>query len=238
MIVASAQYDGLSFFPDGYLARRAQRRANRLCGSLLVVALLGVGGAYLIAERSIARLREEHAAVTADFDREAGRLNRLGTMQKEQKTLERRAKLAEALVEKTPRAAVLSELRDLLPEDASLVEMSLMSKVRPQPPKTPEQILAEKKHPASVQLEPKTYDVTLKLGGVAYTDVQVAQYINRLSRSRYFTDVNLIFTRDLQIAGQAVRRFDVEMVVRADPLPATPDNSAQTLAATEATSMR
>ena len=223
--------DELSFFPDGYLARRAQARANRLCGSLLIVALLGVGGAYAIADRSLERLRGEHTQVSAAFDLEAARLGRLDSMQKEQQTLARRARLAESLVERTPRAEVLTELRDLLPEDASLVELVMASRVHPPTPKTPQQILAERQSPGMAVVEPKVYDVTLRVGGIAFTDVQVAQFISRLSRSRYFDDVNLLVSRDMDVAGQSMRRFDVELIVRAEPLP--PQTTIEPLATTE-----
>ncbi len=213
----------LSFLPDDYVARRAKARANRLCGSLLLVTILSVAGAFTYAQNSLAQLKQEHAAVNEQFRLESERLKRLDTLQKQQSELARRARLAESLIEKNPRTEVLASLKEELPAGTSLLEVVLGSKVRPVV-KTPEQILAEKqarksavKDATTEEPAPKLYDVNLKLAGLAYTDMQVADYINSLGRSRYFEDVNLLVSREFLYQNQMVRRFEVEMRVRDEP---------------------
>ena len=41
----------LSFLPDDYLERKAQRRANVLCAGLAVVVIATVGAAFSVTER-------------------------------------------------------------------------------------------------------------------------------------------------------------------------------------------
>jgi Tfp pilus assembly protein PilN len=214
----------LNFLPDDYVLARRRARANRLCGSLLAIVIVGIAGAFQYAERSLEALRAEHAQVSADFQREADRLQQLETLQKQQQILARRAGLAEALVERVPRVELLGELKELLPTNTSLMEVSMVSKVRPVI-KTVEEQLAEKRASSDPKAKatppepkPKFYDVTLKIAGLAYTDVQVATLINRLTRSRYFDDVNLLVSREFSFDGQLVRRFEVEMRVRPEPL--------------------
>lgn len=212
----------LDFLPDDYVAARARDRANRLCGTLLAIVIFSVAAAFGYAESSLRSLREQHAEITADFDREAARLAQLDTLRKQQQAVNRRATLAEALVERTTRTTLLSELTSLLPDGTSLAELTMASKVRVRV-KTPAEVLAEKQAPKGQPViappEPKRYDVTLKLVGLAYTDVQVAQFISRLGRSRCFDDVNLLVSREFTHEGQLVRRFEVEMTVRPEPLP-------------------
>lgn len=219
----------LSFLPDDYVARRAKARANRLCGSLLMVTIVSVAGAFTYAQNSLASLKQEHVRVNEQFRLESERLQRLETLQKQQTELARRAKLAEALIEKTPRTDVLSSVKSELPAGTSLVEVIMNSKVRAVV-KTPEQILAEKqarksaKKGAAVVPEepaPKVYDVTMKIVGMAHTDMQVADYINSLGRSPHFEDVNLLVSREFLYQDQSVRRFEVEMRVRNEPKPTT-----------------
>jgi Tfp pilus assembly protein PilN len=214
----------LNFLPDDYVAARNRSRANKLCGGLLVIVILSVAGAFSFAETSLHQLRAEHAQVTEQFDQEASRLKQLDTLQKQQQSLARRAALAEALVQKTTRTMLMNELTALLPEDTSLAELTLTSRVRERV-RTPEELLAEKQSlrngkPLTPVVEPKRYAVSLKLAGLAYTDVQVALFINRLSRSSYFEDVNLLVSKEFTLNGQTVRRFEVDMVVREEPLTA------------------
>lgn len=212
----------LDFLPDDYVAARNRARANRLCGALLAIVIVSVAGAFGYAELSLKSLREEHAAVTADFDRESARLAQLDTLRKQQQSVARRATLAEALVEGTTRTELLAELTSLLPDGTSLSELVMTSKVR-EHVKTPDEIIADKQaaalgRPVVPTVEPKRYDVSLRLAGLAYTDIQVAQFISRIGRSRYFDDVNLLVSKEFSYDGQLLRRFEVELVVRPVPL--------------------
>lgn len=218
-----SQVNDLSFLPDDYVARRSRARANRLCGSLLLVTILGVAGAFAYSQRQLDSLRKEYTSVNAQYELEADRLKRLDTLQKQQAELARRARLAEALIEKAPRTEVLESLKSQMPAGTSLSEVIMSSRVKLMA-KTPEQLLAEKQARTSKKadgaandINPKLYDTTLKVVGMAYTDMQVADYINGLGRSPYFEDVNLLVSREITYQDQPVRRFEVEMVVRSEP---------------------
>jgi hypothetical protein len=217
-----SQPNDLSFLPDDYVARRARARANRLCGSLLLVTILSVAGAFTFAQNTLKALKAEHVSVNEQYRRESERLKRLDTLQKQQAELARRARLAEALIEKTPRTEVLASVKKEMPAGMSLVEVIMNSRVRPIT-KTPEEILAEKQSRATktpgvvTEVKPKLYDVTMKVVGMAYTDMQVADYINSLAASPYFDEVNLLVSREVVFESQTVRRFEVEMVVRNEP---------------------
>lgn len=225
----------LSFLPDDYVARRARARANRLCGSLLMVTILSVAGAFTYAQNSLAELKQEHAAVNEQFRQESDRLKRLDVLQKQQTELARRAKLAEALIEKTPRTEVLASVKAQLPANTSLVEVLLNSRAKAVV-KTPDQILAEKQARKSAAKKGQTaeeapaakeYETTLKVVGMAYTDMQVAEYINNLGRSPYFEDVNLLVSREFLFQEQTVRRFEVDMKVRDKPKPSDEAQASQ-----------
>ena len=229
----------LNFLPDDYVAARNRARANRLCAALLVVVILSVAGAFGYAESTLRQLRQDHVQVSADFEREAARLKQLGALQQQQEAVARRATLAEALVERTRRTMLINELTTLLPDGTSLAELVMTSRIRERV-KTPEELLAEKqqarmKSTAAPSVQPKRYNVAMRLAGMAYTDVQVAQFINRLSRSPYFDDVNLLVSREFSLNGQSVRRFEVDMTVRPEPvLP----RASEAVVSTEALSAR
>jgi Tfp pilus assembly protein PilN len=65
--------------------------------------------------------------------------------------------------------------------------------------------------------EPIAYDVLLRVTGLAGNDVQVAEFIRRLSRSPLFTDVNLIISDEQTVENEKVRHFQVEMGLNPNP---------------------
>lgn len=54
------------------------------------------------------------------------------------------------------------------------------------------------------------------------TDLQVAQFMNKLSRSRFLKDVNLVITDVFQYADEKLRKFQIEAAVNPDAEAAAP----------------
>jgi len=205
----------LNFLPDDYLAAKARARSNRFCICLLALVVSGVSGGFVVANRSLAQLRNEHEAITSEYEREADRIKQFEELRVRQSKLQRRAKLAESLVEKLPRTQVMAEIRSLMPAGTSLLEIALTSKIKDPPPPPPKTAMdqrdAKTKPLVPPEPQPKQYLAIIKLTGVAYTDVQVAQFIGRLSRSPMVSDVNLLLSQQFEHQEEMVRRFEVEI---------------------------
>jgi hypothetical protein len=83
---------------------------------------------------------------------------------------------------------------------------------------------------------PKVYDVYLKLEGVANTDVQVGDFMEKLKRSALFKDVNLIYTEELKQTAasqgnnrasakdEILRKFQVELMLNPNAEVVNPAN--------------
>ena len=59
----------------------------------------------------------------------------------------------------------------------------------------------------------KVYDVSIKLAGLAPTDVQVAEFIRKLNESKLLKDVNLVITDQYDREGEQLRKFQVECML-------------------------
>ncbi len=218
----------LDFLPDDYLASKARARINRLCGSLLAIVILSVAGAFAFSERALDQLKQDHADLLNRYDLEAARIQKLDQLQKQQDAIAKRAQLSAALIEKLPRTAVLTEIHSLLPASATLLETSLASKLRPAPvPKVDPNVRRgspeKEKQPAP---EPKLFDVTLKLVGIAPTDAEVAAFIGALTRSPIISEANLLLSLEYDYRGQSLRRFEIELCLRDQPLPTADANAS------------
>jgi Tfp pilus assembly protein PilN len=217
----------LSFLPDDYLERKARRRANILCGVLAVIVLGVIVTAFQHMEKITKAVEVKYAAVEQQYTDAARRIEKVNQMRAQQQQVVRRAELAASLVEKVPRSNILAEFAQALPPGLSLLNLAMESRERagavpPSMTAFEQKKAALEGRAASVAVAPKAYDVFLKLEGVAPTDLQVGDFMEKLKRSALFRDVNLIYTEALTqqkapvAAGgpkneEVIRKFQIEL---------------------------
>jgi Tfp pilus assembly protein PilN len=221
----------LSFLPDDYLARKAQRRANLICATLFIVAAGAIGAVFMVSERATRAVLARHEEIDTRYTEAAKGIEQVREMQDKQQKMVHQAELTASLLEKVPRSYLLAEFTNSLPGGVSLIDFTLESRVKQAPPPPPKSAFDQKKAeleaaaaanaaagkaaksatPAPPQ--PKLYDVYLKLSGVAQTDVQVAQFIAKLNRSKLLTDVNLLQVDQYIVDQDKVRKFQLEMML-------------------------
>jgi Tfp pilus assembly protein PilN len=195
------------------------------------VVIGGLAAAFNTSEKATRRIDSEYAAVEAQYVQEAQRIQQVREMQEKQKTMARQAELTASLLERIPRSHMLAEITNNMPAGLSLLELQMESKLRPKPAAaTPAPANRRPARPGAAPAvtappppEPKLHDVFLKLTGVARTDVQVAQYMNNLSRSPLLRDINLVISDEFVLDKERLRRFQIEMML--DPVAEAPANA-------------
>jgi Tfp pilus assembly protein PilN len=227
----------LSFLPDDYLERKAQRRTNTIFAVLFLTEMLAIGGAFSFTEQSMASVEKQHTKLDADYADAAKRIEQVQQMQNKQRKMAEQAELSAALLEKVPRSFVLAEITNALPSGVSLTDFILESRARA--PQTPvAQTAFERKQAAEAKKneapQAKVFDVTMRLTGLAETDVQVAQFISKLNRSKMLKDVNLIYTDvtpKSEKDAKDLRKFQIETTL--DPAADVQAGTKNTTAAVE-----
>ena len=231
----------LSFLPDDYLERKARRRANILCGVLAVLVLGVIVTAFQYMEKITKAADAKYLAVEQQYTDAARRIEKVNQMRAQQQQVVRRAELAASLVEKVPRSNILAEFTNALPPGLSLLNLAMDSKERSSAA-PPAMTAFEQKRAAlegravNAVVAPKTYDVYLKIEGVANTDVQVGNFMEKLKRSPLFKDVNLIFTEEFKPTASAqggggtrkvdevLRKFQIELMLNPSAEVVNPAN--------------
>lgn len=235
----SAKHD-LSFLPDDYLENKARRRANFICGGLFLITGVMIALAVLSSQRSLRVVEQQNVEVNKQFTEAAKRIEQMQKMQDKERTTAHQAELTSALLERVPRSVLLAKITNALPTGVSLEELNLESRVH-QPEKTAAPQTAfeikkanQAKAAAPEQAQAKVYDVTLKITGLAPTDLQVAELIRNLNSDGLFKDVNLIVSdwdKDEHLNAQkdkfseTFRKFQIEMTIspnadlQTDPAP-------------------
>lgn len=208
----------LSFLPDDFLERKARRRANALCAGLSVVVMGAIGAAFWLTERTMREVEARAAAVDQTYTEAAKSIEQVRRMKEQHEKVVHHAELVSSLVERVPRSNLLAEFTNALPEGTSLLDLSMESRVRATPPPPPAGAPAPAgratgtARPAS-PTPALVYDVYLKLTGIADTDVQVAEFMTRLTGCELLTDVNLVISDVLKQDDKTLRRFQIEMML-------------------------
>lgn len=218
----------LSFLPDDYLERKAQRRTNAICAVIFCVVIGGVAATFTLSEKATKGVESEFASVDAQYVTEAKRIEQVRQMHEKQQRMAHQAELTASLLERVPRSYILAELTNSLPGGVSLLDFQMDSKLRQKPVAAPVMTDYEKKKAAReagggatasaapTMADPRLYDVSMKLTGICSTDVQVAQYLKKLSQSKVLRDVNLVITDEFAQAGDKLRKFQIEMTLSPD----------------------
>lgn len=211
----------VSFLPDNYLDRKMQRRTNVVCLLLAVAVMGGIGSAFTLSQKEVRRVEAEQTTIDREYAEAAQRITLVKEMQDKQRRMAHQAELSASLLERVPRSNLLAEVTNALPPGVSLLEFNMDSRKKIGPAVNPAATAAPGAAPAATvdpRMQPVSYDVSFRLTGVAATDVQVAQYINRLSHSSLLSDVNLVISDEYALAGDHVRRFTIEMKLAPDAI--------------------
>src|ERR1043165_4975506 len=119
---------GASFLPQDYVARKAEMRANLICLSLFGVVMFCVVAAFFVTNRQWLQVRKSQATITAQYTQEAAKIEQLKLLEKEKGEMMDKAEITTALIERVPRSVLMSELITRMPDDITLLELSLISK--------------------------------------------------------------------------------------------------------------
>ena len=217
----------LSFLPDDYLERKARRRTNAICAVLFCIVISAIGGAFTVTERSMREINKQYDDIQSQYTDAAKRIEQVQQMQEKQRTMAHQAELTAGLLEKVPRSKILAEITNGIPTGVSLIDFAMNSQVMTNVPSAAPKTAFELRQAeinggntiAGIPVaQPRVYDVTMKLSGVASTDVQVAQFIAKLNGAAMFRDVNLLVTEEWKDVngsnsekGSKMRRFQIEL---------------------------
>ncbi|HEY7115567.1 MAG TPA: PilN domain-containing protein [Tepidisphaeraceae bacterium] len=228
----------LSFLPDDYLEIKRQRRTNVICAVMFLMIMSGIGVLFTMSERTHKAEETENTAVSKEYAEAATRIQQQKQMQEKHQRLNAQAELTASLVERVPRSRLLAELTNAKPAGVSFTEVRLDSKLRAAngasaaaAGKTQfemkraamEAATGSAKHAAGPPVpQAKSYDVNVKVMGLADNDVQVAQFLAKLNQSQLLQDVNLVISDEQQLGDAKMRKFEIEMMINpaAEVIPA------------------
>ena len=224
---------GASFLPQDYVARKAEMRANLICLALFGVVMFGVIAAFFVTNRQWLHVRRSQQAITTQFSQENIKIEQLKQLEKQKNEMMEKAEITTALVERVPRSILMAELITRMPDDITLLELTLVSKrIKDAPPpkeatkaSTGPQIktLSSAAKPGTgkgieppkpEKVAPPRFEYTLKLVGVARVNNNIADYIQSLKNCSLLEQTDLKYIKEVTIEKMDLRKFEIEATIR------------------------
>src|SRR5437763_12810621 len=92
----------LSFLPDDYLERKAQRRTTIFFGVMFAIVLTACLVTSNISKNQTRAVEQQLASIDGDYTEAAKRIEQFQQLQAKQRTMARQAELTSSLLEKVP----------------------------------------------------------------------------------------------------------------------------------------
>ncbi len=210
----------MNFLPADYTERRGRRRANMVCMILAGAGLLVLGTVVALSMLGAMGVASLRRVVEQQYEAVGQQIEQLKALESRKDGLVHKVELSADLLERVPRSQVLARLTNALPAETS-IQVLVMNTVEAEVPlsemKAPgggdRQTPADSGRGASKKKRAekvKRQEVQFRLSGLAKTDVEVAEYIARLTADPLFEEVNLRFSEEFPYEeGVVMRRFEL-----------------------------
>jgi Tfp pilus assembly protein PilN len=216
----------VNLLPEWY--RQQQRRQGHMRLHAVVMVLAGglMVAATVVGRQQLSAMNQRRDALRATFHAIPDPSAQLTRVKSELRRLEDLRLARRELGNTIPMSAVVQQLQNDMTKGMALSNVSV--EVRPEPVRGVG-VVGDLKNP------PRYHDVAhLSVVGIAPNDVQIARYIDCLSRNPLFADVTLDYTRTGEQQRRPVRKFDIQLNMDLERLTSVaPDTVAAALTAAE-----
>lgn len=201
----------VEFLPRWYPQVRRRRRLVVLQAWMTVVVLVGLGLWIMQSGRNVRR--EEATLRTRETELSASRseLKVVEELMTLRKKLVEQSKVLSKVGSHAEAARLLATLDEVMPRSAALLELSMVT---------------EETHPVTLagaraaQEKDRAVDRRLKvrMSGVAPTDVEVAEFLTKLTGKPFFEDVRMTGSKPRLDNGRIMREFEVHFSMNLNDL--------------------
>lgn len=196
----------VEFLPEWYPKVRKRKRMVALQAWITLILFAGLGLWMLLVQRNV-KLREHSlGALQTDLYRSEEEIQHLEEALKLQTQLSGKDQILLKIGGPVEVTKVMSTLEQVMPADMALIDLTLETEEPSKPTGTlAARAAAEQKAPES--------KLHFRLHGVTPTDVDLAEFLARLTGKPFFRQVELLYSRERVDAGHVMRDFEVGFVL-------------------------
>jgi Fimbrial assembly protein (PilN) len=207
----------INFVPDDYVQSNESRRANLMCLVLFSVVMAALGGSFVTIKIRQKACGAEESLVNAKMARMQEAIQKFEELQVRRKEMMKTALTTAELLEPVPRSVLLASLTNNLPAGVSLVDLTVLQK-DPGASKggrnrkssgnryKTAQRSSDGKSDAKLSAEQRLV-THMDIQGMAPSDLQVADYIERLGNSILLDHIALVESAEKVVDGTSFRHF-------------------------------
>jgi Tfp pilus assembly protein PilN len=217
----------LEFLPDWYPKVRQRKRMVALQAWVTLILVCGLGLWMLLVQRNVHAREIELRSLRSDLTESEKDLHRLEDLLQLQRQLGQQDQIFAKIGRPVEATRLITTLDQMMPKDMALLDLNLDTEEPPRAAASP--VYGRNGQP----LEPKREDPKLrfKLHGVAPTDVDVAEFIAKLTGKPFFKNVELTYTHERLADGHVMREFEIGFVMELAGLTGAGNVAAQSASA-------
>jgi Tfp pilus assembly protein PilN len=203
----------VNFLPASFLERRAGRRRTwRQCA--LVLAVAACTGVWVWRRQDgLNALETQLQTMNRQLAGDADQRGQAADLEARCQALDRQLRTRQELEQPVQATAVAATLARLMPPSIGLTSLTL---VAPRPTPAPKAEDDKPRPEAGEAARPAPELLRVELVGIAPEDVEVADFVGRLTQCPLFTDVKMLYSRALQTPDLQGRQFRIELAVPLD----------------------
>jgi hypothetical protein len=202
----------VDFLPEWYPGVRQRRRRVALQAWITMITIAGLGIWTLTSQRSVHAREVELASLKTDVNQSETEIQRLDDLLTLQRELGKQDSIFVKIGRPVATTKVMTTLDELMPRDMALLDLSL---------DTDETVKTGGTLAARAQQENKVLVTETKLRfrvhGVAPTDMDLAEFLAKLTGKSFFKQVELIYSHERQESGHVLREFEVAFMLDMTP---------------------
>ncbi|MBN2590071.1 MAG: PilN domain-containing protein [Sedimentisphaerales bacterium] len=210
----------INFVPDDYVQNNESRRMNLIYIVLLLAVLVALGGSFVTIKIRQRACMVKEELVNQRMAQTQETMKQLDKLQDKRREMMKTALTTAELLEPVPRSILLAALTNNLPSGVSLMDLDLMQKE----PKHTNQTLVSKFQASQTDMKQVQERVSMEqllethinIEGIAKSDLQVADYIKKLTVSNLLDNVELVESKEYKVEESTFRRFKLTAMLKKD----------------------
>ncbi len=211
----------INFVPDDYVQNTESSRTNLLYLVLFGVVMIALCGSFMTIKIRQRACGVKEKIVNTKLGKIQEAIKKFEELQAKRGEMMRTALTTSNLIEPVPRSVLLASLTNNLPQGVSLLRLDLLQKesansLQSAPTSKYQSKQAKNTAANSAQLsQERLLETNIDIEGVAPTDLQVAEYIERLGKSSLLDNVALVESKEHEVKDSTTfRRFKLTAMVR------------------------
>jgi hypothetical protein len=207
----------VEFLPGWYPKVRQRKRIVAFQAWVTLILIIGLGLWMILVQRNVYAKQQELGSLQTDLYRSEEEVHHLDQALALQQALSGKNEIIDKIGTPVEMSKVMTTLDTVMPANMALVELTLDTE---EAPKSSGNTLAAR---AAAEQKREDSKLHFKLHGVSPTDVDLAEFLSKLTGKPFFKQVELLYSHEKVDSGHVMRDFEVAFAMELDnPAAAAP----------------